>query len=51
MPSAPQTATAGAFGAEEASDEVTVWGQLLYSASYIAIHTARFRAVQMQCLS
>ena len=27
-PSAPQTATAGAFGAGEASDEITVWGQL-----------------------
>ena len=27
-PPAPQTATAGAFGAGEASDEITVWGQL-----------------------
>ena len=30
MPSAPQTATAGAFGAREASDEITVGGQLLH---------------------
>ena len=27
-PSAPQTATAGAFGTGEASDDVTAWGQL-----------------------
>eukprot|EP00964_Phaeocystis_antarctica_P091624 scaffold58791_cov62-Phaeocystis_antarctica.AAC.2 len=27
-PPAPQTATAGAFGAGEASDEITVWGKL-----------------------
>eukprot|EP00964_Phaeocystis_antarctica_P109588 scaffold74025_cov33-Phaeocystis_antarctica.AAC.2 len=27
-PLAPQTATAGAFGAGEASDEITAWSQL-----------------------
>ena len=40
-PSAPQTATAGAFGAGEASDETTGWGQpTAHSARCLAVVAA-----------